>query len=146
MDKSTQNIITSGKTKLIYLIAGVATFQIVRILAYQITKDVAAGSVAQAWRFPAYLDMFIGITAPFIAYGLLRKTGLGIWTGAVVWFALSISDHLGAITVLAKGSGPAPSMMSNASASIIQLIVISLLEFGMILLLTSSKLRKHYNL
>ena len=145
MDKSTQNNITSSKTKLIYLIAGVAAFQIVRILAYQITKDVAGGSVAQAWLFPAYMDMFIGITAPFIAYGLIRKTGLGIWTSAIVWFALSISDHLDAITVLAKGSGPAPSMMSNASASIIQLIVMSLLEFGMILLLTSSKLRKNYN-
>jgi len=67
------------------------------------------------------------------------------WVSAIVFFCLSISDHLDAITVVLTSKGPTPAMMSGApSAMVTQLAVMSLLELAAILALTSKPMRDHY--
>ena len=129
----------------IILVSLLALFQIVRIFAYPIIKDVFAGVNAEAWLFPAMMDMFVGATALFVAIGLWRGKGLAVWTSAIVFFCLSISDHLDAITVVLTSKGPNPAMMSGAPSGVVtQLVVMSLLEAAAIWALTTKRLRDHY--
>lgn len=91
------------------------------------------------------MDVFIGVTALFVAIGIWRGKGLLPWVSAIVFFCLSISDHLDAITVRLLGNGPHPAMMSGtASAVAIQLGVMSLLEVAAIFALISKSMREHY--
>ena len=125
------------------LIAILALFQIVRIFAFTIIKDVSAGTVAEAWFFPALMDVFVGICALFVAFGIWRGKGLLPWVSAIVFFFLSISDHMDAMTVTLTSKGPAPAMMSG-SGVLPQLIVMSLLEAAALWALTTKSMREHY--
>jgi len=129
----------------IILISLLALFQIVRVLAYFIIQDVLAGITPDAWLFPALTDVFVGATALFVAIGLWRGKGLAVWTSAIVFFCISISDHLDAITVVLTNKGPRPAMMSGAPSAIVtQLAVMSLLEALAVWALTRKSLRNHY--
>lgn len=129
----------------IILLGGLALFQIVRVMAYPIIQDVFAGVNADAWLFPAMTDVFIGVTALFVALGLWRGKGLAVWTSAIVFFCLSISDHLDAMTVVLTSEGPHPAMMSGApSAVVTQLAVMGLLEALAVWALTTKSMRNHY--
>jgi hypothetical protein len=129
----------------IILVALLALFQIIRIMAYAIIQDSLAGVNAEAWLFPAMMDVFIGVCALFVALGVWRGKGLFVWTSAILFFALSISDHLDAISVVLTSKGPAPAMMSGApSAVVTQLVVMSLLEVAALWALTTKSMREHY--
>ncbi len=129
----------------IILVALLALFQIIRVMAYAIIKDSLAGVNAEAWLFPAIMDVFIGVCALFIALGIWRGKGLLAWTSAIAFFTLSISDHLDAISVVLTSKGPAPAMMSGAPSGIVtQLVVMSLIEAAAIWALTSKSMREHY--
>ena len=52
-----------------------------------------------AWLLPLLGDAFIGVTALFVVYLLMRGRGLWAWTGIVVWNALAIWDALSAFVV-----------------------------------------------
>ena len=129
----------------IILVSLLALFQIVRVLAYPIIQDVFAGVNAEAWLFPAMMDVFVGATALFVAIGIWRGKGLAVWTSAIVFFCLSISDHLDAIAVVLTSKGPHPAMMSGTPSAIAtQLGVMTLLEALAIWALTTKSLRSHY--
>jgi hypothetical protein len=98
-----------------------------------------------AWLFPAMMDVFVGATALFVAIGIWRGKGLLPWTSAIVFYALSISDHLDAISVVLTSKGPAPAMMSGApSAVATQLAVMTLLEAAALWALTTKAMRDHF--
>jgi len=129
----------------IILLGGLALFQIVRVLAYSIIQDVLAGITPDAWLFPALTDVFVGAAALFVALGLWRGKGLAVWTSAIVFFVLSISDHLDAMTVVLTTKGPLPAMMSGAPSSTATMLgVMSLVEAFAIWVLTWKSLRDHY--
>ncbi|MBI5824803.1 MAG: hypothetical protein HZB18_12305 [Chloroflexi bacterium] len=129
----------------IILVGLLALFQIIRIMAYAIIGDVLAGKNAEAWLFPAMMDVFIGVTALFIAIGIWKGKGLLPWVSAIVFYALSISDHLDAISVVLTSKGPSPAMMSGAPSAIVtQLVVMSLLEVAALWALTTKSMRDHY--
>ena len=129
----------------IILVAILALVQIVRIRAYPIIVDVLAGTNAEAWLFPAMMDVFVGVAALFVAIGIWKGKGLLPWTAAIVFFCLSISDHLDAMTVRLLGNGPHPAMMSGAPSGVAtQLVVMSLLEVAAVWALTSKSMREHY--
>lgn len=81
-----------------WLVALLALVQIIRASAVQLAQDALAGRAAAAWLFPSLVDVFVGVTAPFVAYALWKRRGLGVWVTAIVWFTISISDHLDALT------------------------------------------------
>ncbi len=129
----------------IILVALLAFIQIIRVMAYSIIQDALAGNVAEGWLFPAMMDVFVGVTALFVAFGLWRGKGLLPWVSAIVFYALSISDHLDAISVVLTSKGPAPAMMSGEpSAVATQLIVMTLLEVAALWALTTKSMREHY--
>lgn len=129
----------------IILVALLALFQIIRLMAYAIIQDALAGVNAEAWLFPAMMDVFIGATALFVALGIWRGKGLAVWNSAIVFYALSISDHLDAISVVLTSKGPAPEMMSGApSAVVTQLVVMSVIEAAALWALTTKSMRDHY--
>lgn len=139
------NPLTKPPRLAIILLGALALFQIIRISAYTIIQDALAGTVADAWTFPAMMDVFVGAAALFVALGLWRGKGLAVWTSAIVFFVLSISDHLDAVTVKLTSPGPAPAFMGGApSAVVTQLVVMSLLEALAIWGLTRKSLRNHY--
>ncbi len=129
----------------IILLGALALFQIIRISAYTIIQDVLAGTVADAWMFPAIMDVIVGAAALFVALGLWRGKGLAVWTSAIVFFVLSISDHLDATTVALTSAGPAPAMMSGAPSSVAtMLLVMSAIEAFAVWTLTTKSMRDHY--
>lgn len=91
------------------------------------------------------MDVIVGAAALFVALGLWRGRGLAVWTSAIVFFCLSISDHLDALTVVLTNPGPRPAFMSGPpSAVVTQLAVMGLLEALAIWGPTRKSLRDHY--
>ena len=127
-------------------IAVLALVQTIRIFAFQLAQDVLAGSASIEWLYPAYLDMFVGITAPFVAFAIWRRTGLAVWATAIVWFALSIVDHLDAVTVILNMKGPLPASFpaSSPSSAVVFLLVSVGLEALALVSLTRRTMRSHY--
>ena len=129
----------------IILVGVLALFQLTRVAAYSMIQDVLAGITPEAWLFPASMDVFIGVTALFVAIAVWKGKGLAVWTSAIVFFILSISDHMDAMTVVLNTKGPLPAMMSGApSSTAIMLTVMSIVELAAILALTSKGMRDHY--
>src|SRR5712691_9601469 len=130
----------------IILIAVLALIQVVRIGAFQLAQDVFAGHEAVAWLYPAFVDIFIGITAPFVAFAIWRKTGLAVWVTAIVWFTLSIFDHLDALTTALNVTGPLPGSFpaGSLSGAVTFLLVASALEAMALVWLTRGKMKSHY--
>lgn len=129
----------------IVLLGALALFQIIRVGAVFLIQDILAGKTPEAWLFPAGVDVFVGVAALFVAIGLWTRKGLAIWTIAIVFFCISISDHLDAITVVLNTKGPLPAIMSGApSSTATMLAVMSLVEAFAIFTLTRKGLRAHY--
>ncbi|MBI3241258.1 MAG: hypothetical protein HYZ49_03085 [Chloroflexi bacterium] len=134
----------SPRAAIIFL-GALALFQIIRITAFFMIQDVLSGKTPDAWLFPAMTDVFIGAMALFVAIGLWKGKGLAVWVSAIVFFCISISDHLDAITVVLTTKGPLPAMMNGApSSTATMLAVMSLVEAFAIWALTRKSLKAHY--
>ena len=127
----------------VYLVAGYAALQVVRLAALPILDDIAAGRVSPMWKFPAMTDVAIGVAALVIAWMIVWRQTLLTWTAAIVFFAISITDHLNAIVASSAGVGAPPSMFSNPTATVAQLAITSLIEIGVIIAL-ATRLRPRY--
>ncbi len=57
------------------------------------------GDPPPAWLMPLLGDAVIGISGLFIAFLILKKTGLWVWTAIIVWNALAIWDALSAFII-----------------------------------------------
>ena len=129
----------------IILLGVLALFQIIRAAAFFMIQDILAGKTPVEWLFPASVDVFVGVAALFVALALWTRKGLAVWTIAIVFFCISISDHLNAITVVLNTKGPLPAMMSGApSSTATMLAVMTLVEAFAIWVLTWKSLRAHY--
>ena len=129
----------------IILLGVLALFQIIRTAAFFMIQDILAGKTPVEWLFPASVDVFVGVAALFVALALWTRKGLAVWTIAIVFFCISISDHLDAITVVLNTKGPLPAMMSGApSSTATMLAVMTLVEAFAIWVLTRKSLRVHY--
>jgi len=127
----------------IILLGVLALFQIIRAAAFFMIQDILAGKTPVEWLFPASVDVFVGVAALFVALALWTRKGLAVWTIAIVFFCISISDHLDAITVVLNTKGPLPAMMSGApSSTATMLAVMTLVEAFAIWVLTWESLRR----
>ena len=57
------------------------------------------GDPPAAWLMPLIGDAVIGISALWIAFLIVKKTGLWVWTVIVVWNSLAIWDALSAYII-----------------------------------------------
>ncbi len=90
------------------------------------------GDPPAAWLMPLIGDAEIGLTAIWIAFLILKKTGLWVWTAILVWNSLAIWDAISAYIIHTTNPWPeffmiklmGPSMFFAASA--MHLIIIAL--------------------
>ena len=75
------------------------------------------GDPPAAWLMPLIGDAVIGISALWIAYLLLTKRGLWVWTTVIVWNALAIWDALSAYIVNITNPWPEFFMLQFAGSS-----------------------------
>ena len=127
------------------IVAVWALIQVVRLSAISLAQSILSAANPVAWLFPAYLDVFIGITAPFVAFAIWRRTGLAVWVSAIVFFSLSIADHLDAVTNALAGPlrNNTPGF-STPAATATGLLVASALDVIALALLTRGRMRSHY--
>ena len=94
--------------------------QVPRLIAIPLIQGVLDDTESDAWMFPAILDIVVAVAAPFMAIALWRARGLWVWVTAIVFFTVSIIDHLDAITagllaptpqIFGGGSGPSPAIV-----------------------------------
>lgn len=95
------------------------------IMIYRLTPifmlSEVGESIPEFWGVAFRGDIFIGATAPVVAWLLWRRRGLGVWTVGLVWHFIGIKDfiaglefHLiqpfdpsmGSIPVVILGGGP----------------------------------------
>lgn len=81
------------------------------------TGSDTAGAPPAAWLMPLLGDAVIGISALWIAYLLLKKTGLWVWTTIVVWNVLSIWDSLSAYIISITAPWPDFFMLQTFGSS-----------------------------
>ena len=118
MTSSASTASAPGGGRVRALVALLALVQTIRVSAVGLTQDVLANREAAAWLFPSLVDVFVGVTAPFVAYALWKRRGLGVWVTAIVWFTISITDHLDALTAAAASTIPSmfPQDLSSVAA------------------------------
>ena len=94
--------------------------QLPRLIAIPLIQGVLDDTESDAWMFPAILDVVVAAAVPFMAVALWRARGLWVWVTAIVFFTVSIVDHLDAITagllapapqIFGGGSGPSPAVV-----------------------------------
>lgn len=69
--------------------------QLSRFIALTLIGVIDAGDESEAWRFPAQLDLFAAVLAIPLALAFLMRRGFFVWVCAVVYYAISIVDHVG---------------------------------------------------
>ena len=118
--------------------------QLPRLIAIPLIQGVLDGTESDAWMFPAILDIVVAVAAPFVAFALWRARGLWVWVSAILFFTVSIIDHLDAITagllapppqVFGGGSGPSPTLVPG-----VQLLV----DLVALWLLLRPNLKRYY--
>lgn len=75
------------------------------------------GDPPAAWLMPLIGDAVIGVSALWIAYIILKKQGLWVWTSIVVWNALAIWDALSAYIVNISNPWPEFFMLQAVGSS-----------------------------
>ena len=121
-----------------------ALIQVGRISGFSVAQSVLAGHDSAAWLYPGLVDTFLAITAPFVAFAVWRRRGLAIWVTAIVWFVLSIVDHLDGLTAALTTPIPKSFGVEGSSAVAAFLLVFSAVDLAALAILTRTKVRSHY--
>jgi hypothetical protein len=75
------------------------------------------GDPPPAWLMPLIGDAVIGITALGIAYLILKKTGLWVWSTIIVWNSIAIWDALSAFIINTTNPWPEFFMLDLVGSS-----------------------------
>ena len=75
------------------------------------------GDPPAAWLMPLIGDAVIGISALWIAYLIVKRTGLWVWTAIIVWNSLAIWDALSAFIIHMTNPWPEFFMISLVGPS-----------------------------
>jgi len=137
MNQAASNPTTADQRPRLIIIGLIAwvVLQMPRLIAIPLIQGVLDDTESDAWMFPAILDIVVAAAAPFMAVALWRARGLWVWVTAQLFFAVSIIDHLDAITaglltpapqVFGGGSGPSPAVVPGLQL-LIDAVALSLL-------------------
>ena len=119
-------------------------FQTIRLVGFSLAQDALAGSASPAWLYPAITDAAIGIMAPIVTFAVLRMKGLGVWVFGIVFFAISIVDHMDAATAALTTPIPtAPLLFNPPVATVAAMVVISVIDAIAIAVLGTARMRSH---
>jgi hypothetical protein len=125
-------------------VAAWAAFQTIRLVGFPLAQDALAGRASPAWLYPAITDVVVGLMAPIVAFAVWRMKGLGVWVFAIVFFAISIVDHLDAVTAALTTPIPAAPLLSpSIVATAVELTVISVIDAVAIAVLWTARMRSY---
>ena len=125
-------------------LAGWTLFQTIRLVGFFLAQNALAGSASPAWLYPAMTDVVVGIMAPIVTFAIWRLKGLGVWVFSIVFFAISIVDHLDAVTAALTTSIPsAPLLFPSVVTTAGLLIVLSLIDAVAVAVLATAKMRAY---
>ena len=100
------------------------------------------GDPPVAWLMPLIGDAVIGISALWIAYLILKKTGLWVWTTIIVWNSLAIWDALSAYIVHKTNPWPEFFMIDLVGSSMF--FAASSMHLAIIIIACRSDVRKEF--
>jgi len=100
------------------------------------------GDPPPAWLMPLLGDAVIGITGLLIAYLIVKKTGLWVWTAIIVWNAVAIWDALSAFIINTTNPWPEFFMLQTFGASMF--FAASAMHLAVIVLVSQPDLRVRY--
>tara|TARA_B100001173_G_C15950589_1_gene531194 strand:+ start:573 stop:998 length:426 start_codon:yes stop_codon:yes gene_type:complete len=69
--------------------------QLSRVIALALIVDINAGLSSEAWRYPAYLDLFAVIFALPLIWAVWACRGFLTWVALIMYWVISIIDHFG---------------------------------------------------
>jgi len=95
-----------------------------------------------AWLMPLIGDAVIGISGLFIAYLIMKKTGLWVWVTILTWNVLSIWDALSAFIIHSSNPWPEFFMIQIFGGSMF--FATSAMHLISIYLLTRAELKQHF--
>lgn len=108
--------------------------QLSRLIALTLINVINTGAESEAWRYPAYLDLFAVVFALPLIWAIVKHRGLLTWTSAVVYLAISIVDHVGNFVttsfvgppVIAEGMNPylVPTIQTGLDILFLTLLLI----------------------
>lgn len=100
------------------------------------------GDPPAAWLMPLVGDAIIGITALAMAYLILKKSGLWVWTAIIVWNAVAIWDALSAFIIHTTNPWPEFFMIKLVGSSMF--FIASAMHLVIIILASRSDVRKGF--
>lgn len=112
--------------------------QLSRAIAVVLINDINAGGSSEAWRYPAYLDIFATVFALPLIWAVWARRGFLTWTAAVSYLVISIVDHFGNF-VTTSFVGP-PSIAEGMNPYLIPVIQ-TILDIVFLVLLFVPRLR-----
>ncbi len=125
-----------------FIIAMVVWFllQISRAIALVLIGEINAGEESKAWLYPAYLDLFAVALAPPLVFATFRRRGVVTWALTVVYWSISIVDHVGNF-VTTTSIGP-PSIAEDMSNPYLIPSIQTLVDAAFIALLFTPRYRE----
>lgn len=100
------------------------------------------GDPPLAWLMPLIGDAVIGVTGLLIAYLLVKRTGLWVWTAAIVWNALGIWDAMSAYIVHLTTPWPAFFMIQAFGGAMF--FMAAAMHTVLVVLLLREPVKRHY--
>ena len=114
--------------------------QLSRFIALKLIGDIGAGLENSAWMFPAYLDLFAAIFAVPLALAVWKWRGIETWSVLIIYFAISIVDHLGNfVTTSLVGE---PSIVPQGQNPILFPLIMTVFDVLFVTLLLVPKYRQ----
>ena len=95
-----------------------------------------------AWLMPLIGDAVIGVSALWIAYLILKKKGLWVWTAIIVWNSLAIWDALSAYIVHKINPWPEFFMIDLVGSSMF--FAASAMHLAIIIIACRSEVQKEF--
>ena len=102
MRETPKNTAILGQADRIFIVGLIVWIlaQLIRFIAIPLIISVASGVDAVGWLYPAILDVVTAVFAIPLAIAVWKWRGFTVWTLKIVYFTLSIVDHIGALTNL----------------------------------------------
>ena len=102
-------------------------------------------SAPSEWIVPFIGDFFIGITALFLVYRIIKKPSTILWGLLLLWNVVGLLDLIGAINVsFAAPYGPIPEIGFNELTVRSILILHTLLQISWIYLLFQKEIKEYF--
>ncbi len=119
--------------KLIFILTLLLSGRAMTLLFIHRAGGAMPGDPPIAWLMPLIGDAVIGLSALWIAFLVLKKTGLWVWTTIIVWNSLAIWDALSAFIIHTTNPWPeffmiqllGPSMFFAASFMHLLIIILA---------------------